>query len=119
MEQAGEIQQDITKSYAGGTKWGANGAVLAKRNAEAADAFAHAIEPILIKVLLSYETCGKAARIAQILNDLGQKAPRGGKWYASTVIRLIYRLGPAFKTRLEAERQAQCAAYKKDKGIKL
>jgi hypothetical protein len=118
MERAKAIRQGISKSRAGGTIWGANGAVLAKHNAKAADAFAHVMEPILIEVLLSYETYGKAARVAQILNDLGHQAPRGGEWYASTVIRLTYRLGPALKTRLEAERQARCAVYKKNMDIK-
>lgn len=119
MERTEAIKQGIAKSRAGGADWGVNGAVLAKHNAEVADAFAHVMEPVLIDVMLSYETYGKAARIARILNDLGHRTPRGKKWCSGAVIRLMERLGPTFKVRLEVERQVRSAAYQKSAGITL
>lgn len=97
----------IGRARARGTTWGAHGKVLAARHKADAEAFAEALRPLLAQIAVEVGTLGRrgsvsATAIARELNSRGILTPKGGKWYPTSVRRLIDRLGDAFSDGLRA-----------------
>ena len=95
---------------------GANGAVLALKNQQAADAFAESMAPYLFAAML--RTLNKKDRtyiaLAAALNERGVKSATGKKWSPAMVSHLQKRLGPTF---LRLFREALTAVNKRNNKV--
>jgi DNA invertase Pin-like site-specific DNA recombinase len=80
----------LAAAKARGTKLGKNGKKLAAANRAAADQSAADLKPLLSKSIAAGLT---RAEIADTLNRQGIPTARGGKWHATTVQRIVARLG--------------------------
>ncbi|HEY9080482.1 hypothetical protein [Magnetovibrio sp.] len=113
--QSAAIRQGIADARKRGVEWGVFGKELAKRNRLEADAFAYATLPVLREIGFSgafYKKDGtpRYLALARQLNALNVPTANGGKWYATTVRRVIDRLGPTFKDEiLQMRLKTKCA----------
>jgi DNA invertase Pin-like site-specific DNA recombinase len=74
-----------------GVKLGKTGKQRAKENKAAADAQAKAVEPTIRELRAAGITSVRA--IAAALNERKVPTARGGKWHATSAVRLLARLG--------------------------
>ena len=77
-----------------GKSRGSYGAVIARQNKAAADAFAQSVRPELFAAMT--EGSRRPTAVARKLNEKGVLTAGGGKWHAQTVKRVLERLGPEF-----------------------
>lgn len=80
----------LQAAKARGTALGRTGVDRARENREAADAFAKEVSPVIAEVRGQGIT--SVRKIADALNDRGITTPRGGRWHATSVQRLLERL---------------------------
>ncbi len=81
-------RQALAEARARGTKLGANGVTLAKRNREQANAYCKQVGPFVSELhseLKSYR------QVALKLNALGMKGPKGGLFHAEQVKNILLR----------------------------
>ena len=91
MNRSEQTRRGIAEARAGGVEWGRPGRVLAERNRVAADVFAEAMRPVLVKLMM--HDSRQTTRAARELNELGVPTRCGGSWYPVTVRRVVERLG--------------------------
>ena len=93
-EEARRISDRTKKALAAckarGVKLGKNGKVLAKKNREAADAFAKSLSYTVVDIRTAGNTTVRA--VAAELNARGVPSARGGQWSVGTTHRLLRRL---------------------------
>ena len=80
----------LAAAKARGVKLGANGAVLAKQNKQAAQEFAQKMKDVINEVRGDGKTLLR--EIAEELNQRGIKTQRGKVWYPMTVSNIIHRI---------------------------
>lgn len=90
---------------------GSSVAVLAARNQAEADLFAREMRPVIFELMTSNDLKRMfiTRRLAKELNARGIPSFRGGKWYQSTVRRLIQRLGPEFLAQVRETNRSACS----------
>ncbi len=110
MNRSESTRQGISKARACRVVWGRYGAVLAARNRQDAQEFAETLHPLLLD-LESSRCLGsphlRSRRLARKLNELGIPARNGGKWYPTTVDRLLKRLGASLEEERKHIREAK------------
>ena len=77
----------ICKARDNGTTWGSYGRVLAQKNKESAYAFAVAMRPMILDLMIA--GCTGPTSLARELNKLSVPARAGGRWYPVTMFRLM------------------------------
>lgn len=108
--------QGIIKARAGGSEWGTNGKVLADHNRKQADVFAADMRALFLELgangtLFKLDGTPKVSAMARELNARQVDSPKGARWHATSVRRLLNRLGSSFvsdvkQVRTEARNQA-------------
>lgn len=94
----------IAQARACNVSWGSHGKSLARQNREEAVAFAENLRPLLVE--LGANNVRDATAIARVLSARILPTPRGGRWYPTSVRRLLERLGPTLKSEIDRRRTA-------------
>lgn len=79
----------LAAAKARGVKLGVTGKERARENRSAANAFARKLRPVIRG--LAGEGITSVRKVTEALNERGVEAPRGGRWHATSVARLLAR----------------------------
>ena len=79
----------LAGAKARGVKLGVTGKERARENRSAANAFARKLRPVIRG--LAGEGITSVRKVTEALNERGVEAPRGGRWHATSVARLLAR----------------------------
>ena len=80
----------LAAAKARGVKLGVTGKERARENRSAANAFARKLRPVIRG--LAGEGITSVRKVTEALNERGVEAPRGGRWHATSVARLLARV---------------------------
>ena len=86
---SGRTKAALAAAKARGVKLGVTGKERARENRSAANAFARKLRPVIRG--LAGEGITSVRKVTEALNERGVEAPRGGRWHATSVARLLAR----------------------------
>ncbi len=103
MDHSQKTKQGITIARSNGVHWGSHGAILAKHNKDAAQAFAETLRPLIVELMA--HKCNGAASLARAMNQRGVMSRNGGNWHPGSAQRVIDRLRPSLDEDISLKRE--------------